>query len=570
VAPLDLVEIKDLTYFYPQASRPALAGINLSVPAGQFVMVVGGSGSGKTSLLRAVAGLIPAFYGGTMAGRVYLKGEDIGKIPRRRLVQQVGIVFQDPESQLVMNTLEGELAFGLENLGLDPGLARRRIVETAAALALCPYLASPVAQLSGGLKQKAVLGSVLAMQPRLLLLDEPTSQLDPMAGEEILTAIRRLNEENGITVLLVEQRLERCFHLADRVVIMDGGRIVCDEERPGEAARWAVREGSPLVPPLARLFAGEGCKEVPLTVKAGRRLLNQELSSAGDKLPRGEGALVKKAALSRGTPLVEVKDLWFTYPSGREVLQGIDLTVKAGDFTVIMGENAAGKTTLLKLLRGLLKPGRGRIKVLGRDIAGTPVEELAGEVGYLSQNPDDYFFLPTVEEELNFTRKKLGLPVPFGAEKLLARLGLAGVAGKNPRDLSQGERQRVALAVVMAASPWVLLLDEPTRGLDYRAKKDLGELLQRLREEGKAIVVVTHDVEFAAEYGEEIVLLSSGRIVARGEKHEILTGGIFYSPQVSRLFQDIPCRVVTLEEGRGVLRLLRKGQDVKLRREEIL
>jgi energy-coupling factor transporter ATP-binding protein EcfA2 len=570
VAPLDLVEIKDLTYFYPQTSRPALEDINLSVSAGQFVLVVGGSGSGKTSLLRAVAGLIPAFYGGTVAGRVYLQGEDIRNIPRRRLVQQVGIVFQDPESQLVMNTLEGELAFGLENLGLDPALTRRRIVETAAALNLGPYLSRPVAQLSGGLKQKAILGSVLAMQPRVLLLDEPTSQLDPMAGEEILAAIRRLNEENGITVILVEQRLERCFHLADRVVIMDRGRIVCDAARPGEAARWAVRTASPFVPPLARLFAGEGWREVPLTVKEGLRLLNREMSRAGDKLPPGEGPLAKKSALAGGTPLVKVKDLWFTYPNGQEALRGIDLTVKAGDFTIIMGENAAGKTTLLKVLRGLLKPGRGLVRVLGRDIARTPVEELAGEIGYLSQNPDDHFFLPTVEEELNYTRKKLGLPVPFDAGEMLAQLGLAGVAGKNPRDLSQGERQRVALAVVMAASPRVLLLDEPTRGLDYQAKRDLGELLRRLREQGQAIVVVTHDVEFAAEYGEEIVLLSAGRVVARGEKHEVLTGGVFYSPQVSRLFQDTPYRVVTLEEGRQILRRLRQGRDSKLRREEIL
>lgn len=548
---MDAVAIKDLTYRYPDGEKPALNDINLEIPEGQFVLLVGGSGCGKSTLIRAIAALVPEFYGGTYEGQVYIYGREIERIDRRSLVRQVGMVFQDPESQLVMTGVEQEVAFGLENLGLASGLMKRRVMEVTSALALSGCLQSPIPELSGGQKQKVALASVLAMQPGILILDEPTSQLDPVAGEEILTMVRRLNEENGLTVILVEQRLERCFHLADRVLVLEDGRIIQDGG-PGDVAKWAVNSHSPFVPPLAGLFAGAGCLEAPLTVKQGRKTLQAYAPGPGFKKPDREIA----KTVSGDQCIVDIQNLWFTYQNGIEALKRVYLEIHPGDFTVIMGANAAGKSTLLKQIVGLLKPGRGRVTVAGGDTKKLLVEEVASTVGYLSQDPNDYLCLPTVREELSFTLKNMGLPDNGLSGTILARLGLEQYGKVNPRDLSAGERQRVALASVLVAGPAVLLLDEPTRGLDYRLKAELGNLLQELQTLGTAVVVVTHDVEFAAEYARDIVLMAGGAVIARGDKYEMLAGSTFYSPQVSKLFNNIVDGVVTPEQGRAVLRQL--------------
>ena len=551
------VKIQDLVYCYPGGEKPALVRINLEIPEGQFVLLVGGSGCGKSTLVRAIAGLVPEFYGGNYGGKVCIHGHDIRQTDRQSLVQQVGMVFQDPESQLVMTGVEQEVAFGLENLGLENSLMKRRVMEVTNALALSGFLHSFIPELSGGQKQKVALASVLAMQPGILILDEPTSQLDPVAGEEILTMIRRLNEENGITVILVEQRLERCFHLADRVLVMEDGCILKDGN-PGAVARWAVNNKSPFVPPLAGLFAGTGFHDVPLTVKRGREILKPyypvpDLKRTGKEF---------KQTVSNDRCLVDIQNLWFTYQNGTEALKKVDLKIYPGEFTVIMGANAAGKTTLIKQIIGLLKPSRGRVTVEGRETQKLSVEELVSTVGYLSQNPNDYLCLPTVQEELSFTVKNMGLPDNGLSHTLLSRLSLDQYAKVNPRDLSAGERQRVALASVLVARPKILLLDEPTRGLDYRLKAELGNMLRELQAQGAAIMVVTHDVEFAAEYARDILLMAEGTVIARGNKYEMLSGSTFYSPQISKLFNNIVNNVVTLEQGREVLlRLLQQKQN---------
>lgn len=548
------IKIKNLTYYYPDNKNPALDSISLEIPEGQFVLVVGGSGSGKSTLIRAIAGLVPDFYGGTYGGKVYLDDKEIKQLDRRSLVQQVGMVFQDPETQLVMTNVEQEVAFGLENLGLPNSLMKRRVMEVTSALALSDYFHSFTPELSGGQKQKVALASVLAMQPDILLLDEPTSQLDPISGEEILTMIRRLNEENGITVVLIEQRLERCFHLADRVLVMDKGKIIFDHHAPDTISRWAVKNNTSFIPPLAKLFAGVGFSEVPTTVKQGREILKSYyplLNLSTETPTRAEKT--KKSQKSSGETIIDIQNLWFTYPNGQEALKNINLKIISGDFVVIMGENGAGKTTLMKNINGLLKPGRGRVKVLNRDTKKLSVEELASTVGYLSQDPNDYLFLPTVGEELFFTLKNLGLTDDGNCEEILDRLQLTPYVDSNPRDLSTGERQRVALASVLAAKPKLLLLDEPTRGLDYRLKEELGDILLQLQREGIAILVITHDVEFAAEYADDIVLMAEGSIIARGNKYEMLSGSTFYSPQISKLFNNIADNVVTLNQGKEIL-----------------
>lgn len=549
------IEIKNLTYFYPDENRPALDQINLSIKEGEFVLVVGGSGSGKSSLVRAMNGLIPDFYGGKIGGAVQLDGESFRSKDRSGVVQKIGMVFQNPESQLVMTNIEQELAFGMENLGLPVELMKRRIMEVSGTLSLYPFLKKSIPQLSGGLKQKVVLASILAMQPEILILDEPTSQLDPVAGEEILTMIRRLNEDNGITVILIEQRLERCFHLADRILVMEQGRIVHNSTDHGETARWAAANNSPFIPPLAKLFAGVGFTRIPLTVKEGRKILKSSFQIQ-------EGRESQKTdtndnpAIKYNSPLLEVNKLWLNYNDGTEALKNINLTVCPTELLVIMGENGAGKTTLLKSLRGLLSPSRGKIKINDREVSEQPIEALAGLVGYLAQNPNDYLFLPTVREEIVFTLNNLGLENGTRVDSLLEKLALTRYAEANPRDLSTGERQRVALASVLAAGPRLILLDEPTRGLDYEMKAKLGEILLNLQQEGHALLLVTHDVEFAAEYASEIIFMSQGQIVARGSKNAMLSGSTFYSSQVSKLFYSIDNTVVTLNEGKKALQRL--------------
>lgn len=542
---MSIFKVENLTYYYPEAKRPALQNINVTVEEGEFLLITGGSGCGKSSLARALAGLIPDFYGGTIGGKIIYRDQDIRAMNRRALARQVGIVFQDPEKQLVMTGVEAEIAFGLENLGLAQQEMFRRVAEVMSFLGLSSFKAEFTANLSGGQKQKLALGSVLAMQPHTLILDEPTSQLDPVAAEDLFNLIKRLNEELNLTIVLIEQRLERCFHLADRVVVMENGRIV-RTGTAGEVASWQVLEGMPFVPRVAAFFAHTGFTDIPLTVKEGRKRLAEVSFSSGGAVKHVLNPAQQKKVESG--LVVEVKNLWFTYPNGREALRGINLTAGAGEFVTVLGGNASGKTTLLKNLAGLLKPGRGKVMVLGKDPGRTPPQELAQVIGYLSQNPNDYLFQDTVEEELKFTLANLELPDGGRVGRLLDRLDLDRYRMTNPRDLSSGERQRVALASVLVAGPKVLILDEPTRGIDYRLKAVLGNLLQKLAEEGTAIILVTHDVEFAAEYADRIVMLFDGQIACDGPKHAVLGSSMFYAPQIGRLFRGYDDSVLTLRE----------------------
>lgn len=545
---MSVFKIENLTYYYPESAQPALQEVCLTVMEGDFLLVSGGSGSGKSSLARALAGLIPDFYGGRISGRVFFKGADIRTLDRRNLACEVGIVFQDPEKQLVMTGVEAEVAFGLENLGLPQPEMFRRVAEAMSFLGLSSLKKEFTANLSGGQKQKLALASVLAMQPRVLILDEPTSQLDPASAEEFLNLVKRLNEEMNLTIILIEQRLERCFHLADRVAVMEVGRIV-REGPPCEVAAWQVKEGFPFVPPVAALFAHLDFPVVPLTVKEGRKLLKEYFFALDCREPAPPPGRQKElAGAAREKPVIEVKNLWFTYPNGREALRGINLTVDAGEFVAVLGENAAGKTTLLKHLAGLLKPGRGKVLVKGNDTGNITPQQLARTVGYLSQNPNDYLFQDTVEEELKFTLANLGLPDDGRTDSLLDKLGLSRYQHVNPRDLSSGERQRVALASVLVAGPQLLVLDEPTRGIDYRLKAGLGKLLQEIVLDGVAVVLVTHDVEFAAEYAGRVVMLFDGQVACDGPKYTVLASSMFYAPQISRLFRDTDTHVLTFRD----------------------
>jgi energy-coupling factor transporter ATP-binding protein EcfA2 len=545
VETLALLEIQNIKYYYPGSTKSSLNSIDLKIREGEFLLVVGGSGSGKSSLARVIAGLIPEFYGGRLDGKLFFQEEKLKGDDRQILNSHVGIVFQDPEKQLVMTSVEAEIAFGLENLGLNQQEMFRRVAEVMSFLNLTSLRDKFTANLSGGEKQKVALASVVAMQPRILVLDEPTSQLDPVAAGEFLDLVEFLNKELGYTVVLIEQRLERCFHLADRIVVMEQGEIICDGT-PGDAARWQLAHQLPFIPPVAKLFASVNSSVVPLTVRDGRRELHKYLPTVSlQEIPERK---VKLTPVNEEHTVLAANNIWYSYPGGREVVRGQSLCVKEGEFVVILGANGSGKTTLLKLLTGILKPDRGSVQLLGQDTRNLSLTELGRKVGYLSQNPNDYLFQDTVEDELMFTLNNFQLPDNGICEEILKKLNLYDLRQANPRDLSSGERQRVALASILVAGPRLLLLDEPTRGIDYRLKAELGGFLQGITASGGTVVMVTHDVEFAAENADRIVMIFDGMVACDGPR-EVMGESIFYAPQMSRLFRGIARGVLTVNEG---------------------
>ncbi len=555
---MPLFQVENLTYSYPGTEKPALKEVNLEIREGEFLLVTGGSGSGKSTLARVLAGLIPDFYGGTFGGKVFFQGKEMRTLDRRRLAREVGMVFQDPEKQIVQSCVEAEIAFGLENLGLPPEEMSRRVAEVIGFMNLLSVKEAFTANLSSGQKQKLALAAVLAMQPRVLILDEPTSQLDPVSAEEILNVVKRLNEEMGFTVIMVEQRLERCFHLADRVLLLEDGQVLGAGSPPAEA-REAVKRGLPFVPPVARFFAGLNAPLIPVTVKEGRRLLQSYING---KNPAGvagvKPAVFRPKNLSTGKgslkkSVITLQNVWFTYPDGPEALKSVCLDIKEGEFVVILGENGAGKSTLLKVMAGLLQPGRGRVYVQGKEMGRKGIKDMRSFIAYLSQNPNDYLFQETVEDELLFTMNNFGLKDRRAVDEILKRMQLECYRRRNPRDLSSGERQRVALASVLVTRPGLIILDEPTRGIDLRLKAALGHFLEEETSRGKTVVMVTHDVEFAAEFAQRVIMMFGGRIVSDGEKHTVLGRSVFYSPQIGKLCRGICDGVLTLAEAQEQL-----------------
>jgi energy-coupling factor transport system ATP-binding protein len=492
-----------LAYTYPGAVAPALRDVDLEIAAGEFVVVAGASGSGKSTLLRAACGLVPHFHGGEFAGRLEVGGLDTREHEPSALAAVAGTLFQDPETQVVMGTVRGELAFPLENLGLAPAAVARGVEEAALALGIAPLLDRPTHALSGGELQRVALGAALAGRPRIALLDEPTSQLDPVAGDELLGVLRRLNEEWGTAVVLAEHRLERCLGAADRVIAMRDGAIACDAS-PAAFLEWAGEHAPELQTPGARLFSLAGLRPLPTSVKAARRTIGA-LPAPSTSIIEAEGA----SASAAGAPALAVKGAWFEHKGGAAVLRGVDLEVRPGERVALMGRNGAGKSTLLKIAAGLLPPTRGKVK-------------RAGRVALVLQHPGDYALHDRVGDEL--------------APAALVTAGLDGLAERHPRDLSGGERQRLAIAIVLDGErPAVLCLDEPTRGMDRGHKDELAAHLRTLSAAGTAVVVATHDAEFAAALAPRTVLLGDGRPVADAPTAEVLAGGWYFATQTARI-----------------------------------
>jgi len=557
-----LIKIENFTFYYGGAEKPALKNINLEIQGGEFVLITGPSAGGKSSLCRCINGLIPHFYGGKLAGKVEVQGLNTVEHSPKELATKVGMIFQDPENQLVTQDVEREIAFGLENLAFPRDLIAKRIEESLDTLGISALHYRPIHELSGGEKQKVAIASVLALHPEILVLDEPTSELDPKSAEEVLSIVQRLNDELGITVILIEHRLDRVIQYTDRLIVLDEGRIVADGKTRNILHNnyQEISEAGVGMPPVIKLAhqletMGITDNRTPLTVKEGRMMLHEVLQKISGQLPQRDERSVSR-------PIIEVGKLWHVYPDGPTALKNISLRIGEGEFVAIMGRNASGKTTLVKHFNGLLKPTKGTVVVGGIDTRKATIAELAKKVGFVFQNPNDHLFADTVEEEIGFTLKNLN----YGSEEIrlrvnevLERFKLKEYRGQYPRALSGGEKQRVALASVLAIQPKILILDEPTRGMEYRLKSELMKFLHEYAGQGNTVTLVTHDVETVAEYADRVILLGAGKIVVDGNKRDVLSKALLFSPQINRLVQafekyGVPDDILTVEE---VLHLLK-------------
>jgi len=507
-----IAEVKDVTYWYPESEKPALRDFSLKVARGEFLLVVGSSGSGKSTFCRLLNGLVPNFSGGKFMGRVAVCGLDTREAKTADIARKIGLVFQDPENQFITEGVEAEVAFGLENLNLSRAVMKSRVNDALSSVGVTHLKARKLSTLSGGEKQRAILAAVLAMQPELLVLDEPTSQLDPKGAREFLDALSAAREKLGLTVVLAEHRTERVLPYVSRALDLDSGRAGAPEKILAKAR---------YVPPQLAL---------------------KKINYKNLKLRRRE-------KLKKGKPVITVSGLSACVGS-HAALSNINLKFREGEFTALLGLNGSGKTTLLKHFNGLLKSQRGGVTVDGLDAAATPTEILARLVGYVAQNPSDFLHADTVEDELKFTLRNLG--VDGDAEATLKLLNLSHLKNSYPRDLSGGERVRVALASVLVADPKVIVLDEPTRGVDHSSKIKLMKFLRGLCAEGKCVIVASHDVDSIDAFADRVVILDGGKVKADGEAHRVLPKSKHFKTTLSQLLPD--SGFLTMEELREALK----------------
>ncbi|MFE3942116.1 ABC transporter ATP-binding protein [Streptomyces sp. NPDC059118] len=585
-----MIRFEQVSVRYEGTERPTLAGVDLTVPEGELVLLVGPSGVGKSTLLGAVSGLVPHFTGGTLSGRVTVDGRDTRTHRPRELADLVGTVGQDPLSHFVTDTVEDELAYGMESLGLAPDVMRRRVEETLDLLGLAGLRDRPIATLSGGQQQRVAIGSVLTPHPKVLVLDEPTSALDPAAAEEVLAVLQRLVHDLGTTVLMAEHRLERVVQYADQVILLPSPGAA-----PVMGAPADIMAVSPVHPPVVALGRLAGWEPLPLSVRDARRRaadLRERLASVRPPAPEPVSAPagaarepvstpagaapepvsdpapaaspVRRGALARllgrGARTADVPEPVADATArverlgvrrGRvEALRRVTLTVAPGETVALMGRNGAGKSTLLATLVGMVEPTSGTVLVGGRTPHRTEPREMVRRVGLVPQEPRDLLYADTVAAECAAADGDAGAD-PGSCRALVSEL-LPGVPDDtHPRDLSEGQRLALALAVVLTARPPLLLLDEPTRGLDYAAKARLVGVLRGLAADGHAIVLATHDVELAAELAHRVVILADGEIVADGETRQVVVSSPAFAPQTAKILA--PQEWLTVPQVRAAL-----------------
>ena len=515
-----ILHFEKVSYRYPELNAWALHELDLTIPPDESVLVAGASGSGKSTLCRASIGLVPHFHQGQLMGRVLLDGLDTRQHPVYRLFRHAGLVFQNPDAQLFNQTVEAELAYGLESLGLFPFEIEERLTRVKKLLGLESLMKRAPHTLSGGEKQRVGLGAILTLRPRILLLDEPFTHLDPEGAEQLRVTLRRIRSE-GIALIVVEHRLHEIITEVDRLIILHKGEKRSDGS-PHEVLSEDISTFGLNPPPLVPLFRALGRGTTPFTVEEAL----QEIK-AGHLSPQVLYHFPEQNSIPGGPhsstldPVVEAEDLWFHYKD-RPVLRGVHFALRRGECVALLGRNGAGKTTLVKHLNGLLRPNRGSLKILGQDIRRTSVSKLARHVGFAWQNPNDQLFRTTVRDEVLTGPRVLRAYAPSWCNRLFERFGLGPLLDRSPFNLSEGQKKRVSFAAALAPQPELIIFDEPTAGQDEPFRRELAELFHELRREGRTVLLVTHDLEFAAQHANRWLILTEGQIVADGSPNTVM------------------------------------------------
>lgn len=549
-----------LSFAYPQAQRRALNEVSLTIGNGEFAVLCGRSGCGKSTLLRHCKTVLTPH--GRRKGRVLFGGVPLDKVSFRDQSEKIGFVLQNPDNQIVTDKVWHELAFGLESLGMDQKTIRLRVAEMASFFGIQKWFMKNVSELSGGQKQLLNLASIMAMQPELLILDEPTSQLDPIAASEFLETVKKINRELGTTVLLTEHRLEEAFPMADRVIVMEEGAVIADGEPStvGDMLKEASHDLFCAMPAAMQIYAQvDGPAPCPLTVRDGRRFL----SSLWPENPPAFRRIAVPEAEGNGSAAVEIKEAWFRYEKdGADVVKGLNLAIPEGCFYAIVGGNGTGKTTTIHLMSGILRPYRGKIRLFGKEIQKYRDNKLfTNLLGVLPQNPQALFVKKTVRLDLlEMLSREKGSKEEKEKRILEAarQVDMEGLLERHPYDLSGGEQQRAALAKVLLLKPRILLMDEPTKGLDNAFKDKLAGILNRLKAGGTTIVMVSHDIEFCARYAGRCAMFFDGSVVTEDTPNRFFSGNSFYTTSANRMSRHLFENAVTVED---VITLCRQNQN---------
>ena len=533
-----MINFDGVSFRYGPTSPWVVRNLSFSVGDGELCVVVGPTGSGKSTLLSMMNGLVPHFSGGEFAGSVLVAGQLTTETPPHEFARSVGYVGQDPVTGFVTDRVEDEIAYAMENLGIEPSAMRRRVEDALDLMNLHELRSRPLRTLSGGQQQRVAIAAVLAAAPQILVLDEPTSALDPTAAEEVLHALTRLVHDLGMTVVLAEHRLERVLPFADQIVLIgDDGAV-----RVGEPAK--IMADSPVAPPLVELGRLVGWEPIPVSVREARRR-SSELATRLEAFTPGKDAV----EANTGPVVARVEGLGYHYGALR-ALSDVSFDVSAGSITALMGRNGSGKSTLLGAMAGTVSAGSGSIRILDHDPHRISPEERICIVGYVPQEAGDLLYEQTVASECATADSEHNLADGRTAE-LVAQLALLVNPDQHPRDLSEGQRLSLVLGIVLAPRPAVLLLDEPTRGVDYEAKHALVGILRRLAESGVGIVMATHDVELVALVADRVLVLAQGELIADGPARDVVCHTPAFAPQVAKVLR--PLTLLTVDEVKAAL-----------------
>lgn len=572
---MNCIEVKNFSFQYPKESHAALYQVSMEVEEGSFVVLCGKSGCGKSTLLRQFKSVLASH--GEKKGEILYSRQNLEDVDLRTQSAEIGYVLQNPDNQIVTDKVWHELAFGLESLGYDTPTIRLRVAEMASYFGIHSWFLKNVSELSGGQKQLLNLASVMAMHPKLLILDEPTSQLDPIAASDFLETVRKINRDIGTTVILTEHRLEDVIPWADKVYVMDKGRMIADgiPNQIGEQLRTMGHDMFLSMPAPMQIYAGTNSSlRCPLTVSQGRRWLSEELETKGIKIKKEgnqEETAEKKTSIfgklsglkkepEKEIPEIRIKDVWFRYERDLpDVVKGLSLDIKKGEIFAVVGGNGTGKSTAMSLIARIRFPYRGKIYLEGKEIGKYSDDELYhGFLGVMPQNPQSLFVKKTVREDLyevidgKRERKSEAYPIEMkkkdAVEGIVSLTRLEGLLDRHPYDLSGGEQQRLALAKVLLLRPKILLMDEPTKGIDNHYKKELGEILRKLSEHGVTILMISHDVEFCAQYADRTGLFFQGNVVTSEESKKFFAGNNFYTTAANRMARNYFPNAVTVED----------------------